>query len=57
VAPGWSGCGALAEVHRDAAGVVVEHGDKFDARTERFQILMHSRDAHVLGMLELGAAL
>lgn len=50
----WSGCGALAEMYRHAASVVVEHRNEFEARTERFQILAQCRDAHVLGMLELG---
>jgi hypothetical protein len=36
---GWSGCGALAEVHRDAASVVVEHRNEFEARAERLQVL------------------
>ena len=35
----WSGCRAFAEVHRDAAGVVVEHRNEFEACTERFQVL------------------
>ena len=38
-AAGWSGCGAFAEVHWDAAGVVVEHCDEFEACAERFQVL------------------
>ena len=49
-----SGCRAFAEVHRDAAGVVVEHRNELEADAERFQILAKRRDTYVLGVLQLG---
>ena len=49
-----SGCGALAEMNRDAASVVVEHRNEFEARTERLQILAQRRDTHVLRVLKFG---
>ena len=41
-------------MHRDAAGVVVEHRDELETCAERFQILAQRRHSNVLGVLQLG---
>ena len=41
-------------MHRDAAGIIIEHRYELEVRTERLQILAQRRDPHILGMLQLG---
>lgn len=49
-----SGGGVPPEMDRHASVVVVERGDEFEPCVERVEVLAQGRDAHAVGVFELG---